>query len=52
MLAFIQILDVCYLFISMINYYCCITGCGAGGSMRVCHAAGPVSIPGRDKLPG
>ena len=26
--------------------------CGAGGSMRACHAAGPGSIPGRDKFPG
>ena len=26
--------------------------CGASGSMRVCHAAGPGSIPGRDKFPG
>ena len=25
---------------------------GAGGSMHVCHAAGPGSIPGRDKFPG
>ena len=23
-----------------------------GGSMRACHAAGPGSIPGRDKFPG
>ena len=23
-----------------------------GGSMRACHAAGPGSIPGRDKLSG
>ena len=26
--------------------------CLAGGSMRACHAAGPGSIPGRDKFPG
>ena len=26
--------------------------CGLGGSMRTCHAAGPGSIPGRDKFPG
>ena len=26
--------------------------CGASGSMRVCHAAGPGSIPGRDRFPG
>ena len=26
--------------------------CGAGGSMRACHAAGPGSIPGWDKLSG
>ena len=26
--------------------------CGSGGTMRVCHAAGPGSIPGRDKFPG
>ena len=26
--------------------------CGAGGSMRACHAPGPGSIPGRDKFPG
>ena len=26
--------------------------CGASDSMRVCHAAGPGSIPGRDKFPG
>ena len=26
--------------------------CGQGGSMRACHAAGPSSIPGRDKFPG
>ena len=26
--------------------------CGAGGSMRVCQAAGPGSIPVRDKFPG
>ena len=25
--------------------------CGAGGSMRACHAAGQGSIPGRDKFP-
>ena len=26
--------------------------CGACGNMRACHAAGPGSIPGRDKFPG
>ena len=26
--------------------------CGASGSMRACHAAGPASIPGRDRFPG
>ena len=26
--------------------------CGARGSMRACHAAGPGSIPGRDRFPG
>ena len=26
--------------------------CGASGSMLACHAAGPGSIPGRDKFPG
>ena len=26
--------------------------CGTGGSMRACHAAGPGSIPDRDKFPG
>ena len=26
--------------------------CGPGGSMRACHAAGPGSIPGRDRFPG
>ena len=26
--------------------------CGTGGSLRACHAAGPGSIPGRDKFPG
>ena len=26
--------------------------CGAVGSMRACHAAGPGSNPGRDKFPG
>ena len=26
--------------------------CGTGGSMRACHAAGPASIPGRDKFLG
>ena len=26
--------------------------CGPGGSMLACHAAGPGSIPGRDKFPG
>ena len=26
--------------------------CGPGGSMHACHAAGPGSIPSRDKFPG
>ena len=26
--------------------------CGSSGSMCACHAAGPGSIPGRDKFPG
>ena len=26
--------------------------CGGSGSMLPCHAAGPGSIPGRDKFPG
>ena len=26
--------------------------CETDGSMRACHAAGPGSIPGRDKFPG
>ena len=26
--------------------------CGPVGSMRACQAAGPDSIPGRDKFPG
>ena len=26
--------------------------CGASGSMRACHAAGPGSIPGRERFPG
>ena len=26
--------------------------CGASGSMRACHAAGPGSITGRDRFPG
>ena len=26
--------------------------CGPGGSMCACHAAGPSSIPGRDRFPG
>ena len=26
--------------------------CGTSGSMRACHAAGPGSIPGRDRFPG
>ena len=26
--------------------------CWPGGSMRACHAAGPGSIPGREKFPG
>ena len=26
--------------------------CGPGATMRTCHAAGPCSIPGRDKFPG
>ena len=28
-----------------------VNPCGASGSMRACHAAGPGSIPGRDKFP-
>ena len=28
------------------------TRCGASGSIRACHAAGPGSILGRDKFPG
>ena len=45
-----------------INIYCicCIIWfklhfvhrCGAGGSMRACHAASQDSIPGRDRFPG
>ena len=30
----------------------CVHRCGTGVSMRACHAAGPGSIPGRDKFPG
>ena len=26
--------------------------CGTGGSMCACHAAGPGSIPGRNRFPG
>ena len=33
-------------------YMLSVHRCGAGGSMRACHAAGPNSIPGRDKFPG
>ena len=33
-------------------YYYYVHCCGASGSMRACHAAGPGSIPGRDKFPG
>ena len=29
-----------------------VHGCGSGGSMRASHAAGPGSIPSRDKFPG
>ena len=29
----------------------CIHRCGPGGSVRACHAAGPGSIPGRNKFP-
>ena len=29
-----------------------VVRCGTSGSMRACHAAGPGSIPGRDKFPG
>ena len=29
-----------------------VHSCGSGGSMPACHAAGPGSIPGRDKFPG
>ena len=32
--------------------YDCVNRCGASGSMRACHAAGPDSIPGRDRFPG
>ena len=32
--------------------YNTVPRCGASGSMRACHAAGPDSIPGRDKFPG
>ena len=32
------------------NYY--VHRCGPGGSKRACYAAGPGSIPGRDKFPG
>ena len=35
------------------RFGCCgVHRCGSGGSMRACHAAGPGSIPGRDKFPG
>ena len=44
---------------TMANLYCCceevyrlVHRCGPAGSMRACHAAGPGSIPGRDKFPG
>ena len=26
--------------------------CGTSGCMRACHAAGPGSVPGREKFPG
>ena len=29
-----------------------VHSCGAGASMCACHAAGPGSIPGRDKFLG
>ena len=29
-----------------------VHSCGPGGGMHACHAAGPGSIPGRDKFPG
>ena len=37
-------------FLLSLNVY--IHRCGPGGSMRACHAAGPDSIPGRDRFPG
>ena len=36
----------------IVSYYVIVHRCGTGGSMRACHAAGPGSIPGRDKFPG
>ena len=35
-----------------LNIIIIVHRCGPGGSMRTCHAAGPGSIPGRDKFPG
>ena len=32
--------------------YSIVHRCGAGGTMRACHTAGPNSIPGREKFPG
>ena len=34
------------------NFFRNVHHCGTGGSMRVCHAAGPGLIPGRDNFPG
>ena len=36
----------------VISISCFVHRSGPDGSMRACHAAGPVSIPGRDKFPG
>ena len=33
-------------------YYVLVHRCGTGGSMRASHAAGPRSLPGRDRFPG
>ena len=35
-----------------VSHYGRVHRCGLGGSMRACHAAGPGSIPSRDKFPG
>ena len=40
------------LYIVSSSTYTLVHRCGTGGSMRACHAAGPGSIPGRDKFPG